>query len=229
MKQVCIIIPVKDEETGVKFLFQDYQKCIMAKKYDISFIFVIDARTSDASREASAKFGQLIINQSDTHGKGAAVRQALNSWNKNKTEFVIFMDADGSYSFSDVYKIIKSLEKGADVASGSRFLSNKLDSKEMGGLHFFGNRVLSKIASIKNRRKISDLCTGLWGFSSHSLSVMNIKSSGFDLEAEITGRCSKLNLKHREVAVNWNARKGGVSKLRSFRDGFIILIRILRT
>ena len=32
-----------------------------------------------------------------------------------------------------------------------------------------------------------------------------------------------------EVEVEWSQRKGGVSKLRSLTDGFIIFLRILRT
>jgi dolichol-phosphate mannosyltransferase len=85
------------------------------------------------------------------------------------------------------------------------------------------------ISSIRNRRRISDLCTGLWGFRSHSLLKMKLKSKGFDLEAEIAGMIRKKGLKHLEIEVNWSQRKGGTSKLRSLTDGFIIFLRIIRT
>jgi len=99
----------------------------------------------------------------------------------------------------------------------------------MGRLHNFGNRVLSIISSIKNGRRLTDLCTGLWGFDAEALESLDIRSNGFDLEAEIAGQARKHGLDHREVAVDWSQRKGGTSKLRSFTDGFIILLRILRT
>jgi hypothetical protein len=61
------------------------------------------------------------------------------------------------------------------------------------------------------------------------LEKLDIRAEGFDLEAEIVGRARKEGLDHREIAVGWSQRKGGTSKLRSLRDGFIIMMRILRT
>jgi len=229
MESTTIIIPVKDEEEGLQYLVKDYNNSVFSEDKNISFIFVIDGRTSDLSKQVASKISDKIINQNDSHGKGAAVRQALENWKINPTDFVIFMDADGSYSFSDVEHIIYSLKKGSDVVSGSRFVNKSGMPDGMGYLHNFGNRALSKISSIKNRRKITDLCTGLWGFKSESIYKLNLNSNGFDLEAEIAGKSRIAKLLHNEVEVNWSTRKGGLSKLKSFRDGFIILLRILRT
>ena len=229
MKSIAIIIPVKDEEVGLQYLLDNYKNSNYFDSETISFIFVIDARTSDLSRNIAKNFSDIIIDQDDTHGKGAAVRQALDFWKNNKSDYVLFMDADGSYSFDDVSKIIDCLNDNVDVVSGSRFLSKKGIPTGMGKLHNFGNRVLSRLSSIRNRRKISDLCTGLWGFKSESIEKLYLQSNGFDLEAEIAGKSRRANLLHKEVAVNWSARKGGASKLKSFRDGTIILLRIIRT
>ena len=59
--------------------------------------------------------------------------------------------------------------------------------------------------------------------------AMEIKSKGFDIEAEMTGLARRKGLDHVEVQVDWSQRKGGTSKLRSLTDGFIILLRIIRT
>ena len=56
-----------------------------------------------------------------------------------------------------------------------------------------------------------------------------IKSTGFDLEAELAGLVRRHSLVHVEVEVDWNQRKGGTSKLRSLTDGSIILLRIIMT
>ena len=227
MNHTTIIIPVKDEEAGLQFLLQNYKDSGISENNNIQFIFVIDCRTSDNSKTIANKFSEMIIDQNQTHGKGAAIRQALEKWKKSQTQYVVFMDADGSYQFNDVISIIKTLENGADVVSGSRFLSKNNNLKNMSPLHIFGNRVLSLISSFRNRKKISDLCTGLWGFNAKSIEILDLKSKGFDLEAEIAGKARKNNLTHMEIPVTWNQRKGGVSKLKSFRDGFIILLRII--
>ena len=229
MKSVTIIIPVKDEEVGLQYLLDNYKKSNFFNNSQISFIFVIDGRTSDLSKNVAKEFSDKIIDQDQTHGKGSAIRQALEIWRNSMTNYVIFMDADGSYSFEDVAEIIKSLDDGSDVVSGSRFLKKRGIPKGMGYIHNFGNRALSLIASVRNRRRISDLCTGLWGFKSDSIDKLDLKSNGFDLEAEIAGKSRRSKLSHREVPVDWAERKGGSSKLNSFRDGTIILLRILRT
>ena len=229
MGEVTIIIPVKDEEVGLDFLLNDYKSSSLKDIHDVNFIFVIDKRTSDSSKKIASEFSDNVIDQEETIGKGAAVRQAIEEWKKNPTQMIVFLDADGSYSFASVNKILETLEEGADLVSGSRFLSVKGRPEGMSRLHNFGNRILSIISSVRNRRRISDLCTGLWGFNSESLMKINLSSSGFDLEAELAGMARKKGLEHVEVQVDWSQRKGGTSKLRSLIDGFIILLRIIRT
>lgn len=229
MYEVTIVIPVKDEEVGLQFLVGDFQNSRITDEYDITFIFVIDERTSDDSRHFAKRLSEQIIDQRGSHGKGDAIKKAIENLNENHSNFIIFLDADGSYSFEDVKKIISGLEDGADVVSGSRFLKRSGRPRGMSRMHNFGNNLLSKISSIRNRRKITDLCTGLWGFTDESIKLLDIKSNGFDLEAEIAGLVRKNTLNHVEVPVEWSQRKGGRSKLRSIRDGAIILLRIIRT
>ena len=229
MGEVTIIIPVKDEEVGLEFLLDDYRSSSLKELHDVTFIFVIDKRTSDSSKKIASEFSENVIDQEETTGKGSAVRQAIDEWRKNPTQMIVFLDADGSYSFDSVSKILESLQEGADLVSGSRFLSGQGRPEGMSRLHNFGNRVLSAISSVRNRRRISDLCTGLWGFNSQSLMKMDVKSRGFDLEAELAGIARRQGLDHIEVQVDWSQRKGGTSKLRSLTDGFIIFLRIIRT
>ena len=157
------------------------------------------------------------------------MKQAGDTWKENPTPYVVFLDADGSYSFDSVQLLLEKLFKGSDIVSGSRFLNSHGRPSGMSRLHNFGNRTLSKISSIRNRRKISDLCTGLWGFSEEALVALDFNAQGFDLEAEIAGLARKRGLIHEEVSVNWSQRKVGVSILSSMKDGLIIFSRILRT
>ena len=223
------MVPAKDEEVGLKYLIDDFESSGIKEDYDITLIFVIDERTSDNSRLFASRLSDHIIDQCGSHGKGDAIKKAISHLENFETRFVIFLDADGSYSFNAVTRVVNSLIEGADVVSGSRFLSSSRRPRGMSLMHTFGNHLLSWIASARNRRKISDLCTGLWGFQYESIMSMDIKSSGFDLEAELAGLARKRNLRHVEVPVEWSQRKGGSSKLRSIRDGAIILKRIIST
>ena len=55
-------------------------------------------------------------------------------------------------------------------------------------LHHMGNHALAMSASLRNRRKIHDLCSGLWGFNKESITRISPTAQGFDLEAELHGR-----------------------------------------
>jgi len=229
VEEATIIVPVKDEEDGLKYLIDDFRASSIKQFYKINFIFVIDIRTSDSSKRIASKLSDNLIDQKETIGKGAAVKQAIEDWKANPTPLVVFLDADGSYSFDSVKKILDSVVEGSDIVSGSRFISKSGRPKGMSSLHNFGNKALSLISSIRNGRRISDLCTGLWGFSENSLMKMDIQSSGFDLEAEIAGLARRNHLNHTEIQVDWSQRKGGTSKLRSLTDGLLIFLRIIRT
>ena len=41
MDRVTVIIPVKDEEDGLRFLVENYKDSTLRKEYEIDFIFVI--------------------------------------------------------------------------------------------------------------------------------------------------------------------------------------------
>ena len=69
---VTIIVPVKDEEEGLSYLLDDFEKSDLKNNFDIQFIFVIDVRTSDSSKTVASIMSEKIIDQIETTGKGAA-------------------------------------------------------------------------------------------------------------------------------------------------------------
>ena len=77
MEEVTIVVPVKDEEVGLNYLLDDFRDSSIQQHYSINFIFAIDIRTSDSSKRIAAKFSDKIIDQKETTGKGAAVKQAI--------------------------------------------------------------------------------------------------------------------------------------------------------
>ena len=82
MKSVAIIIPAKDEEVGLRQLATEFQESPLSKNSQISIIVVLDSRSSDKSREMSEVLATTIIEQTVGHGKGLAVRLAIETWSK---------------------------------------------------------------------------------------------------------------------------------------------------
>lgn len=223
MTTISLALPVKDEEAGLGVLMNEFKESKLSGYEALRFIFVIDDRTNDRSREVSKKFGGVVIDQSKPHGKGLAIRLAISHWSENPTDFFVMMDADGSYRWDDVYKVIKELESGAEAVVGVRLRGIFSRLEGMSLLHHLGNHALAYIASLRNRKKIHDLCSGLWGFNIKSMEKITPSSTGFELEAELHGVTRNQKIEVTQIPIDWRVRVGGESKLNSFADGFKIL------
>ena len=229
MDTVSLIMPVKDEEEGLTVLAQEFESSSLFSRADFCFIIVVDSRSSDNSMNISKNLADELIVQSEKTGKGDAVNLGIEKWCKNPSDILIMMDADGSYQWDDVERIILALESGAKVVSGIRLKGIFERIEGMSMLHHVGNHALAFLASIRNRRRILDLCSGLWGFRAEAILAISPSAQGFDLEAEIHGRMRALGMPLVQIPIRWRRRVGGEAKIRSFADGIRILYRIIRT
>ena len=86
MASVTVVMPAKDEEEGLRLLVSEFKTSPLAKRKDLSFIIVVDGRSSDMSREVSETLADSVIDQSERHGKGDAIKAAISKWSENPTE-----------------------------------------------------------------------------------------------------------------------------------------------
>ncbi len=226
---VTVIMPVKDEEEGLRLLLSEFQTSSISKRKGVFFTVVVDERSTDLSREVVKEFADLLIDQKESHGKGNAIKTAISKWSEDPTDLLIFMDTDGSYQWKDVENLINALESGAEAVTGVRLRGLFTKVKGMSVLHHIGNHALTISASLRNRRRIHDLCSGLWGFRKEIITRISPSAEGFDLEAELHGKVRSERISLTQIPIDWRCRVGGKSKLRSFVDGFWIFVRILRT
>lgn len=229
MGTVTIVMPVKNEEVGLRKLASEFEESPLSKNSKISILIVLDSSSSDKSREVSEILTSSVIQQTDDLGKGKALKSGIESWSEHPTDFLIMMDADGSYRWEDVDRVINALRLGANVVTGVRLKGFFKKVEGMSLLHHVGNHALALIASIRNRKRILDLCSGLWGFEKETLLLISPSSDGFDFEAELHGRIKSLGIPLKQMPINWRQRVGGEAKIRPFYDGFRILWRIIRT
>ena len=83
MANVTVIMPVKDEEEGLRLLVSEFNASPLAERKDLSFIIVVDGSSSDMSREVSETLADSVIDQSERHGKGDAIKAAISEWSEN--------------------------------------------------------------------------------------------------------------------------------------------------
>ncbi|HIG97808.1 TPA: glycosyltransferase [Candidatus Woesearchaeota archaeon] len=182
-------------------------------------ICVVDGPSSDGTAKAAKRAGARVFRIRE-RGKAAAIRAAQQ---RIPGSSIVMMDADGSYSPSDIPLFLSCLGKN-DVCIGSRFLG-RMAKGSMSPINKAGNAALTRLANLLFGGDISDVCSGMWAFRRSAFRRMEINAKGFELEANFYVQCKKLRLKLAEVPISYGVRKGN-SKLR-LSDGIKIGIYLI--
>lgn len=222
MTSVTILLPAKNEETGIEATFASLPMGRLKELgYDVD-ILVADGRSNDRTREIALANGARVIQQLGT-GKGRAVRSALDV---AKGDHVVMLDADSTYPARAIPAFLGLLDEGYDVVMGSRFLG-RIDDGAMKGVNRFGNHGLSWLATLLYAKRCTDVCTGMWAFRRETVRALGLTSTGFEIEAELFARSAKARLRIAEVPIQYAVREG-VTKLGSVGDGLRIGGALLR-
>ncbi|VVB75092.1 Glycosyltransferase AglJ [uncultured archaeon] len=221
--KLSIIIPVFDEEKDLE----------VSLKRVLSFnhagwekeIIVVNDGSSDrslkiASRILKGKRFAKVLDFETNRGKGHAVKEGLKV---ASGEFVLIQDADLEYHPKDLPSMLDKA-KEFDAVYGSRFLG---DIKRMSFTHWFGNKFLSFATNILFGQRITDGQTGYKLIKTKLLKNLTLKTSGFDLDTEITIELLKRNIKICEVPISYVARTKAEKKV-TIADGvkaFLLLLK----
>ncbi|MGB8707163.1 MAG: glycosyltransferase family 2 protein [Dehalococcoidia bacterium] len=215
MRKISIIIPaLNEEETIEKVISEIPRDELETAGFEVQ-ILVVDNSSDDRTGELAMRAGAEVILE-PKKGKGRAVRTALKSV---EADFVFMLDADWTYPPSYIPEMLKLLN-GSDVVIGSR-LDGQLENGSMSGLNLVGNRLLSLMASVLYNKKISDVCTGYWGFKGEVVRALNLRASGFELEAELFTCLAKKGCSMAELSIHYRKR-ATCPKLNIIRDGIKI-------
>jgi len=209
MKVSIVILTFNEEKNLVKVLEQ-----ISKNHYEI---IIVDHHSEDKTVEVARRFGAKVI--FDEVGKGWAIREGLRA---AKGDIIITMDADLSHREIEIGLLTEAINAGFDIAMGSRFIQGG-GTEDMPWYRNIGNKFFVFLVNLFWDTNYSDLCYGYRSFSKSCIKKLNLKSEGFGIEAEIAIKAAKKNLKVIEIPSFEKARASGKGKLRTFRDGWIIL------
>jgi glycosyltransferase involved in cell wall biosynthesis len=210
-----IIIPTLNEGKTIYGVIKGIPSAISAQ----SEILVVDGRSTDETVKEAKRAGASVLMET-RKGKGVAVRKGIE---EAKGEFCVLIDGDGSMKPKEI-EILAFACAGYDLVVGSRFLGRPDDVSPM---HFLGNYLHNKAASLLFMRRITDINSGFKIMRSSAAKKLHLKSDGFDIEAEMVLKSLRMGMKFREVSVFTVKRQHGVAKL-SYRDGFRILWKIIQ-
>jgi glycosyltransferase involved in cell wall biosynthesis len=217
---MLVIIAALNEEAGIGPSLAELQMILRDAKY-----LVVDGHSTDRTVKIAKDMGAEILFQ-DESGKGEAIAKAINHVNLDEIKYVIFTDADYTYSAKSLPEMIQILERNDEVGmvSGNRF-NHSLDLHAMKSPFFVGNRFLAWAQRILNGVHLVDPLTGLRVIRWNIIKGWKPRSKGFDIEAELNHRVERQGYTIQEISISYRARLG--AKKLKLKDGFTILKRII--
>lgn len=223
--RISVVLPALDEELTIGKVIDGIPvDQIKEKGYNID-IMVVDGNSTDNTRIIARDRGARLILQ-EGRGKGLGMRSAFKAFTGR---YLFMLDSDDTYPGYHILDMLPLLESGKyDVVLGTR-LNGRITPGAMSGLNYFGNRVLTGAANIlfPNGHKVSDICTGMWGFRGEVVKKLKLDAKHFDIEAEMFAKCVKMGLKIGEVPIEYKKRIAP-SKLNSMKHGISIATRLLK-
>ena len=207
--KVSVILPALNEaETIGKVIDEIPQQALEQEGYSVE-VLVVDNGSTDQTAQIARGKGARVISE-PRRGKGRAVRTAFE---QVRADFVFMLDSDYTYPATHILDMLKLLNQGYSVVIGSR-LKGEREKGAISGWNMIGNQVLTLMAKILYRTRISDLCTGYWGFRGEVLPQLNLSAVGFTLEADLLAQVTKNGYRIGEVPIHYR-RRPSPSKLPS--------------
>jgi hypothetical protein len=215
IKTVAIIIPTLNEGRSIGKVIDDVPVVALLQNGLKTAVYVIDGTSTDNTREIAVEKGaQLILEE--RAGKGSAIQTAFKFIN---ADYAIMVDGDDTYPIEMATEMIRLL-KNNDVVIGSR-LKGTIEPGAMTKFNVVGNVLLSLLARVLFGARISDVCTGLWGFQSETVRQLELVAQGFELEADMFAECAIKGCTIAEIPITYRARSDQ-PKLSSIDDGLKI-------
>jgi dolichol-phosphate mannosyltransferase len=216
---LSIVIPAYNEERFIGTLLEQVAAVDLDALGVGKEVIVVDDCSRDRTAEIASAFDGVRLHRlTENSGKGAAVRAGLEL---ARGDYVIIQDADLEYDPQDYAAMMRAiLEKRADVVYGSRYTS--------GGRHkgqswtaYLGGRSLSVVCRLATGTYLTDTVTALKLFPRAVLTGLGLRTSGFELDHEITAKVLAKGLRIVEVPVRYYPRSREEGKKIGARDWFI--------
>jgi glycosyltransferase involved in cell wall biosynthesis len=210
--KILIILPTLNEEQTIGKVIDEIPRPALEQAGYAVQVLVVDGNSTDRTREIAQRKGASAIVER-RRGKGIAVTKVLSSVD---ADFIFMLDADYTYPSGYIPNMLKLLANHHAVI-GSR-LKGRREKGAMSRLNLVGNRLLSLLATVLYQRKISDVCSGFWGFRGEVVKNLSLRATAFDLEAELFSQLARKGYSITELTIDYR-RRASPPKLRSLRDG----------
>lgn len=217
---LSVVIPAYNEESRLPYTLENLRAYLFGREYEV---VVVDDGSSDHTAKVAKRCGCRVVRYLRNMGKGAAVKTGVLA---ARGSLILVTDADLAAPITQLPRLERALENGADVAIGSREVpgakvKRASSKRKLAGKAF--NLLVRSIADLPYR----DTQCGFKLFRGEAARVLFslAKCSGYCFDVEVLLLAREMGFEVEEVGVEWHDRPG--SKVRLLRDGWKMFRELL--
>jgi hypothetical protein len=225
--ELSVVMPCLDEADTVATCVAK-ARAALAEAGVEGEVVVADNGSKDGSPALAERAGARVVAVADK-GYGAALMAGIAA---ARGRFVVMGDADDSYDFLEVPRLLARLREGYDLVQGCRLPSGggRVLPGAMPFLHYWlGNPLFSAIARSWFGSPVRDIYCGLRGFRREFQAGLGQRCTGMEFATEMVLRAALAGGRIAEVPITLHpdGRRVHPSHLRTLRDGWRTLRLLL--
>jgi glycosyltransferase involved in cell wall biosynthesis len=214
--EIAVLVPCFNEAAAIGKVVADFRAALPT-----ATVYVYDNNSTDDTGAIAAAAGAEVRRET-RRGKGNVVRRMFQDI---EADIYVMVDGDDTYEAAVAPALVARLiDDNLDMVVGRRIETHEAAYRAG---HRLGNRVLTGLVRWLFGARIDDMLSGYRVFSRRFVKSFPSSSREFELETELTVHAMQMRMAVAEVATSYKERPpGSASKLRTFRDGWRILLTI---
>ncbi len=214
--EIAVLVPCYNEAAAIEKVVKDFQSSLPDAR-----IYVYDNNSTDNTSAVATAAG-AIVRKELRKGKGNVVRRMFQDI---EADVYVMVDGDDTYDASRAPELVARLvDDNLDMVVGRRIETHEAAYRAG---HRLGNAVLTGLVRKLFEANIADMLSGYRVFSRRFVKSFPAFSREFEIETELTVHAMQMKMAVAEIDTNYKERPpGSTSKLRTFRDGWRILMTI---
>ena len=217
MAKLTLIIPAKNEAESLPKVLSELKDC--------GFKIIVIVEESDISTIESIKNFECEIVYQPDKGYGNALIEGINNV---ESDYLCIFNADGSFDPKYLDQMLRCSENEIDFVFASRYMDGG-GSDDDTFLTKIGNYFFSTFGKIFFSLKISDILFTFVLVKTESFKKLNLQSNDFCLCVEMPIKAKRLKMNMIDIPSFERSRIAGKKKVNEFRDGFKILVYMIRS
>lgn len=211
--QVTVVVPTYNERENLG----DIAAAITSHGYRL---LVVDDNSPDGTGEIADELSELnpsisVLHRSEKQGLGPAYSAAFDALLAGDTDVIIEMDADFSHDPADLPRLVSTVDGGADLAIGSRYVPGGA-TPDWPWLRRGISKGGNLYARIMLGMPVRDATAGFRAFRRDALARLpygQAEASGYGFQVEMAWRAYQAGLVIEEVPISFRDRTRGKSKM----------------